>query len=55
MAKKFVYYLLICLAVVGAIGGIGYLVYFHQYPTAAGVAVLAYLAWPRLWSMVKSL
>ena len=46
MAKKLIYFILLFLYVIGAIGGIGYTVYIHEYVIAAGVAVLAGMAYP---------
>ena len=46
--KKFGYLLLLCLCVMGAIGGFGYSLYCEAYPIAAGVVVLAYSAWPKV-------
>lgn len=34
------------LFVIGTIGGIGYTIYIHEYVTAAGIAVLSFMAWP---------
>ena len=48
MKKKLVSFLFLCLAVVGIIGGIGYAIYRQAYPIALGVAVLTYLAWPKI-------
>ena len=44
--KKIISFLLLCLCVVGAIGGIGYAIYCNAWPVAVGVAVLSYSAWP---------
>ena len=44
--KKFMYFLLMCLYVLGTIGGIGYACYNHAYLIAAGVAAVAVMAFP---------
>ena len=44
---KIVYFLLIALCVIGAVGGIGYACYDGAYHIAIGVSVLAYTAWPK--------
>lgn len=44
--KKLLSFVVICLWVLGTIGGIGYAIYGGSYPVAAGVAMLAILAWP---------
>lgn len=45
--KKVLYFLILCFAVMGCIGGIGYSVYCKAYQIAVGVVVLSWLAWPR--------
>ena len=44
--KKFYYMLMLFLYVIGTINGIGYSIYIHEYVTAIGVAVLAFMAFP---------
>ena len=39
-------FLMLALFVLGTINGIAYSCYIGEYPTAIGVAVLAYMAWP---------
>ena len=39
-------FLMLALYVLGAINGVAYSCYIGEYPTAIGVAVLAYMAWP---------
>ena len=46
--KKFINFLLLCLCVVGAIGGVGYAIFCGAWPVAIGVVVLTYSAWPML-------
>lgn len=45
--EKIMYFLLMCLYVLGTIGGIGYACYNHAYMIAAGVAAVAVMAFPR--------
>lgn len=45
--KEFIAFLLLCLYVLGTIGGIGYLLYYGEYHVAIGVAGTGYLAWPK--------
>lgn len=47
MARKFYLFVMICLAVMGLIGGIGYAIWGGSWPIAVGVAVLAFMAWPK--------
>ena len=44
--KKFYYFMMLCLYVLGTINGIAYSCYIKEFPTAIGVAVLAFMAWP---------
>lgn len=46
--KKIGYFFLLCLCVMGTIGGIGYAIYCGAWPIAIGVGVLTYSAWPRV-------
>ena len=46
--KKIGYFLLLAFCVIGIIGGIGYSIFCGAYHVAAGVAVLAYAAWPSI-------
>ena len=34
------------LYLIGAVNGIGYSCYIHEYPTSIGVLVLSVMAWP---------
>lgn len=45
--KGFIYFVLICLYILGTIGGIGYTIYNGAYPIAVGVAVCGWLAFPK--------
>lgn len=51
--KKYLYFVMLFLYVVGSIGGIGHLLYIHEYVTAIGVAVLAIMAWPTAVNFYK--
>ena len=53
--KKIFYFIMICLAVLGAIGGIGYTIYCHAYVISVGVAGLAFMAFPTIKDYVKKL
>lgn len=44
--KKLLSFIVICLWVLGTIGGIGYAIYGGSWPVAAGVAMLSILAMP---------
>ena len=44
--KKYIYFFLLFLYVIGTIAGIGNCIYIGEYVTAVGVAVLAFMAWP---------
>ena len=46
--KKFINFLLLCLCVVGAIGGVGYAIFCGAWPVVIGVGVLTYSAWPSI-------
>lgn len=45
--KKILLFLVLALAVLGLLGGIGYAIYGGSYPIAVGIAVLGYLAYPQ--------
>lgn len=53
--KGFIYFLLICLYVLGTIGGIGYACNNHAYLIAIGVAAVALMALPQVVKFYKSL
>ncbi len=44
MAKQFFSFIMIVLYVLGSINGVAYSIYIGEWPTAIGVAVLAYMA-----------
>ena len=46
--KKVYYCLMLCLFVLGSIGGIGYSVYNGAWPVAVGVAAISFMAWPKV-------
>ena len=48
MKKKILSFVLLCLATVGSIGGVGYACYNHAWIFCAGIASLTYLAWPKI-------
>lgn len=48
MKKKILSFVLLCLAVVGSIGGVGYACYNHAWIFCAGIAALTFLAWPKI-------
>ena len=53
--KKILVFLVLALAVLGLLGGIGYTIYYGGYPITLGIAVLGYLAYPKANEMFKSL
>lgn len=53
--KQFVSFILICLGVVGAIGGVGYSLFLNAWPVAAGVIALTYMAWPKFVECFRNL
>ena len=44
--NKVLYLILLFLAVIGLLGGIGYTIYYGSYVVTIGIAVLGYLAYP---------
>lgn len=44
--NKILYFILLFLAVIGLLGGIGYTVYYGAYAVTIGIAVQGYLAYP---------
>ncbi len=48
MKKKILSFVLLCLAIVGSIGGVGYACYNHAWIFCASVLSLTYLAWPKI-------
>lgn len=55
MAKKFLSFILLSLAVLGCIGGLGWSLYNGGYVIAVGVVGLTYLAWPEIVKNFKVL
>ena len=53
--KKIFYFVMICLAALGVIGGIGYTIYCHAYVISIGVAGLSFMAFPTVKDYVKKL
>lgn len=53
--KGFIYFALICLYILGSIGGIGFACYNHAYLIAIGVAVVALMALPQVVKYFKAL
>ena len=53
--KKVLVFLVLFLAVLGLLGGIGYTIYYGGYPIAIGIAVLGYLAYQKANEMFKEL
>lgn len=53
--KNIMTFLILAIAFVGLVGGIGYTIYSDAYPVTLGVAVLGYLAYPKAKEMFKSL
>lgn len=52
---KILYFILLFLAVIGLLGGIGYTIYYGAYAVTMGIAVLDYLAYPKFRELFKSL
>ena len=46
--KGLIYFLLICLYILGAIGGVGYALHNHAYLIAIGVVVVSAMALPQV-------
>lgn len=44
--KKFISFIMICLYVLGTIGGLGWVLYSKGYVIAVGVVAVAYMAFP---------
>ena len=47
--KKIYYFIMLCLYVLGVVGGIGWSLYSggYAYAYAVGVAALGFMAWPK--------
>ena len=46
--KKYFSFIMICLYVLGIIGGLGWTLYSGGYVISVGVVAVAYMAWPKL-------
>ena len=46
---------IICLYILGALGGVGYALYNSAYPIAIGVVALAIMAYPTLYNAVQNI
>jgi hypothetical protein len=46
--KKFISFIMICLYVLGVIGGLGWALYSGGYMIAVGVCAVAYMAWDKM-------
>ena len=53
--NKILSFFLLVIAFVGVFGGIGYTVYYKAYPISVGIAVVAWMAWPKLKALVNTL
>lgn len=54
MEKIYVFFVL-CLYVLGTIGGVGYTIYCGGYPIALGVVALAVMAYPKAKEFLQKL
>ena len=55
MMKKILYFALLFLWAMGILGGIGYSIYGGAWPIAVGVAVAAWLSWPKVTELFHNL
>lgn len=53
--KKILNFILLCLYIVGLIGGIGYTIHSHAWVITVGVAVLGVMGWPMARDCFKNL
>lgn len=53
--KGFIYFALICLYILGTIGGIGFACYNHAYLIAVGAPAVALMALPQVIKYFKAL
>lgn len=53
--KKFVSFIMICLYVLGTIGGLGWVLYSEGYVIAVGVVAVAFMAFPSVKKYFKEL
>lgn len=57
MKKEFLSFAVICIAIVGIVGGIASALYIRAYVPAVAVALLGVLAWPTIkdaWKTINS-
>lgn len=55
MARIFFNFMMICLYLLGSIGGVGYAAWNGAWVIAVGVAGLAYMGWPKVYEYYKKL
>lgn len=55
MKKEFLSFAVICIAIVGIVGGIASALYIRAYVPAVAVALLGVLAWPSIKSAWKTI
>lgn len=53
--KKVLSFVLLFLWTMGIVGGIGYSIYGGAWPIAVGVAVAAWLSWPKVTELFHNL
>ena len=53
--KQLVSFIMICLYILGAFGGVGYAAYCHEWVIVVSVIVLAFMAWPTLYNAIQNL
>ena len=55
MKKNFLAFAVLCIAIVGRVGGIGSALYLRAYVPAVAVALLGVLAWPAIKAAWKTI
>ena len=53
--EKILYFLILILAALGLLGGLGYLLYLRQFAIALGTCALGYLAYPKAKELFEKL
>lgn len=53
--KKYFSFVMICLYILGVIGGLGWTLYSGGYVITVGVVAVAYMAWPKLVEYFRNL
>lgn len=53
--KKVLYFILLCMAVVGILGGIGYTAYYGVYPIAICLLASGYVCYPGIKDLFNEL